>query len=118
MFVSRTESIPEDSSCLEQSKRGDVLLAAGQTDTMQLRSDRPPPNLPKLITKNASTLLGEFQGRVCVDAMIFEMVPNVLGSKPMPSLGFRWPLSRLIYWDEEKVSQELGLPEVKPCLNQ
>ena len=36
----------------------------------------------------------------------------------MPSLGFRWPLSRLIYWDEEKVSQELGLPEVKPCLNQ
>ncbi len=43
-----------------------MLLTAGQTRTRQLRSNRPPPNLPKLITKNASTLFGEFQGVVCV----------------------------------------------------
>jgi hypothetical protein len=47
-----------------------VLLDARQTGTKQLRSNCPPPNLPKLITKNASTLLGEFQGDVCVDIMV------------------------------------------------
>jgi hypothetical protein len=71
-LVWRTESVREDSSRLEQSRRGVVLLAVGHTGTKQLRFNCPPPNLPKLITKNASTLLGEFQGDVCVDALALD----------------------------------------------